>query len=207
MSLVNYHIFMDMTNDLDLKAYVMICICFSGMVVSIVSNCFLAPWKEILLLYCHLDSITPVLVSACIAFYSLMSFFTLNLWQSKVYVAAFPLWVIYFTGNLRVMLVYVKWRRWEVIIYKLVVLTCGIISFLIGFEYMMGKYKIFQGYYLFVSLEVKLRELSYLFVFGAVELFFEMFRKLSEFDQTFDLKYEYTLEDPHNKHNEMIVQT
>lgn len=150
MSVINYYIFIDMTEYLDLKAYLMLSICFSGMAVSIISNCYLAPWKNILILYFQLDSIVPILISACIAFYSLMNFFTLTLWQSKAYVVTFPLWVIYFTGNLRVMLVYVKWKKWMVILYKLVVLGCGLVSFLIGFEYMMGKYKIFQGYFLYV---------------------------------------------------------
>lgn len=35
----------------------------------------------------------------------------------------------------------------------------------------------------------------YLYVFGIVELFFEYYRRLSYFDQTEELKYEYKLRD------------
>jgi hypothetical protein len=68
-----------------------------------------------------------------------------------------------------------------------VVLFCALVFFYVGFEYMNGKYKISQGYY--VELELTLRDLIYLYVFGIVECLFEMYRKLSSFDQTDELKY------------------
>jgi hypothetical protein len=86
-----------------------------------------------------------------------MNFFTLELWQTKVFVCLYPFWVIYMTGNLRVMLVYAKWKKWQVIVYKLMVAAVGLTNFLIGYEYMMGKYKIYQGYYLYTELENQLR--------------------------------------------------
>lgn len=46
-----------------------------------------------------------------------------------------------------------------------------------------------------------------MFVFGAVELFFEMYRKLSQFDQTSNLKHDYIFEDPNAKENEFMAET
>ena len=42
---------------------------------------------------------------------------------------------------------------------------------------------------------MKLKDLVTLYVFGIVELFFEFYKKLSQFDQTDDLKYQYYFSD------------
>ena len=69
----------------------------------------------------------------------------------------------------------------------------GLAFFYVGFVYLRGGYKITKGF--FLSLEIKLKDLMTLYVFGAVELFFEFYRKLSQFDQTDNLKYEYFFAD------------
>jgi hypothetical protein len=58
---------------------------------------------------------------------------------------------------------------------------------------MNGAYKISQGYY--TELESLLKNLTYLFVFGMLEFFFELYRKLSQFDQTDQLRFVYKLAD------------
>ena len=58
---------------------------------------------------------------------------------------------------------------------------------------MNGKYKITKGF--FISIETQLKDLTYLYVFGNVELFFEMFRRLGDFDQTNELKCAYKFKD------------
>jgi hypothetical protein len=129
----------------------------------------------------------PVAISAIIGFYSLLNLFSLDAWHRKCYAIAFPVWVVYLMGMLRVMIAYCKWSKCEVILFKLLVLACGLVYFYVGFEYMNGKYKITKGHY--IAMEEKLRDLVYLYVFGVLECMFEMYRRLSKFDQTDELKY------------------
>ncbi len=117
-----------------------------------------------------MDSVVPVLIAGMIGFYAILRFLTTNEWYEQCFGVAYPIWVIYFSGSLRVMIVYVDWSRWEVILYKLTVMFCGLIFFYVGFEYMNGKYKISQGF--LTEFENTLKELTYLYVFGNVELFF-----------------------------------
>jgi len=58
---------------------------------------------------------------------------------------------------------------------------------------MNGAYKITQGYY--VGVEQKLRDLVLLFVFGSVEMFFEAYRKLTNYDQTDRLLNKYQFQE------------
>jgi len=143
----------DLGNDLNLRSFAMIGLCFSGLIVSLISNRQMASWKEILILYFHVDSILPVFITAFIAFYSLMKFFTFTRWQTKVFLAVYPVWTIYLIGNLRIMLLYAKWNRWKVVLYKLVIVASGLMGFMIGYKYMLGKYKIFNSYYLYLEIE------------------------------------------------------
>ena len=197
ITIISAQNFLNLKNPLPGLVYIMLAISISGLVMSIVSNLFLAPWKQVLRLYFQLDSIVPVLVSTIISFYSMVNLMPSYSWDRYVSLITYPAWLFYFTGNLRVMLVYVKWKRWEVILYKVAVIVCGLVSFYIGFEFMRGKYKITGGYV--VALEKKLKELVLLMVFANVDFFFELFKKLSEFDQTGALKFEYLLEDKHLK--------
>ena len=107
-------------------------------------------------------------------------------------------------GTLRVMIAHCNWSRIEIIFYKLVVLFCALVYFYIGYEYMNGKYKISGGFY--VSLETQLKDLTYLYVFGNVELFFEMYRRLGDFDQTNELRYEYKFKDQADEERKAIAE-
>ena len=74
--------------------------------------------------------------------------------------------MIYSSGYLRVLIAYSYWSRWQIIVYKIGVLICGLIFFFIGFEYMNGKYKFTKGF--LVDKETTLKDLTYLYVFGNV---------------------------------------
>ena len=65
-SIVQFKIFTDLGNDLELREYL--------------SNRMLASWKEILILYFHLDSIVPVFLSAAISYYAWVKFFPVEGW-------------------------------------------------------------------------------------------------------------------------------
>lgn len=118
------------------------------MITTFISSILIAPWKEVLKMYVQFDSIIPILISAVIAFYSVLSFFGLQEWYKKVYAISFPLWTIYASGNLRIQIVYANWKKWQIVLYKLSVLFGGLVSFYIGYEYMLGKYKVTKGFYI-----------------------------------------------------------
>jgi hypothetical protein len=102
---------------------------------------------------------------------------------------SFPLFLFYYGGCIRVMIAYEKWQRWKVIIFKLAVLSCGLIFFYVGFVYMRGAYKISKGY--LPKMEETVKNVVYLYVFGNCDLFFEFYRRITEFDQTNELRYAY----------------
>lgn len=164
-----------------------------GLIFSLAANFMIAPWREVLKLYLLLDSSVPVVIAATIGFFAISNFASTNKWFQVMSAVAFPIWVTYLGGSMRVMIAYVKWTKWELILYKIVLIFSGLIFFYVGYEYMMGRYKITSGY--LVEVESRFKDMIYLYVFGIVELFFEYFRRLSYFDQTEDLKYEYQFQD------------
>ena len=161
----------------ELKGILMISCAIAGLLTSVISNLMVAPWLEVLKMYVIFDSILPVVSFAMIAFIAILNFLTTGEWYEVFYYVAFPIWFVYMSGYLRVSIKYSYWSKWEVIFYKSSVLICGLIMFYTGFKYMNGAYKFTSGF--LASAEVKLRELTYLYVFGVVELFFELFRKLA----------------------------
>lgn len=65
---------------------------------------------------------------------------------------------------------YGSWEKWQVVVYKLVVVSCGLAFFYIGVYYMNGAYKITNQ--MMPELEEKFKNLVLLYVFGNNELFF-----------------------------------
>jgi hypothetical protein len=106
----------------------------------------LASWREVLKLYFIFDSVVPVMIAAMIGFYAVLLFLEKGVWYQTAYAFDFPVWVIYFAGSLRVMIAFANWSKWEVICYKLVTMSCGLIFFYVGFTFMNGGYKITSGY-------------------------------------------------------------
>ena len=45
-----------------------------GLFVTVYTNLLVVSWKELLLLYLHLDNVVPVLLAALVSFYELMRF-------------------------------------------------------------------------------------------------------------------------------------
>lgn len=102
------------------------------------------------------------------------------------------------------MIAYEKWERWKVVLYKLAVLFCGLIFFYVGFTYMKGGYKITKGY--LPAVEETVKNVIYLYVFGNVDLFFEYYRRISDFDQTNELRYDYQLRSEAEEHRDNIIK-
>jgi len=189
LTCLNAYVLLDLGVDSELKGKLIIAFIFSGFTISIISNLQIAPWFEVLKLYLILDSLIPVLVAGIIGFFSVHNYLSTGEWYEQGFQACFPVFLFYFGGSLRVMIAYEKWQRWKVVLFKMAVLSCGLIFFYVGFTYMKGAYKITKGYR--PEVEDTVKNVIYLYVFGNMDLFFEFYRRISEFDQTNDLKYEY----------------
>ena len=75
--------------------------------------------------------------------YTLPRVFDFQGWTTKAYTFTFP--VAYLTGNLRVYFAYVKWKSWQILMYKAAIIISGLLNFYIGFKYLNGAYKITRG--------------------------------------------------------------
>jgi hypothetical protein len=60
----------------------------------------------------HLDSLVPVMISTLISFYAMLNFTASGTWYQQCYAVAMPVWIIYFSGMLRVMIAYCEWSKW-----------------------------------------------------------------------------------------------
>lgn len=112
MSFIVAYIFIDYEAEIELKGVLIGCFTFAGFLAAIICNLTLAPWKQVLKLYLLLDSLVPVVIATIISFYCISNFLSIGAWYNKVYAIAFPTWVIYFAGNLRVMVAFCKCSRW-----------------------------------------------------------------------------------------------
>ena len=166
VSVVNATVFLDIGKNSERKGILIVIASVGGLLTAVISNLFMTTWKEVVKLYLILDSVVPVLIAAGIGFFAVWDFLNKGTWYHLCYAISFPLWIVYMVGTLRVMIAYCNWSRWEIVLYKLLVLFAGLINFYVGYEYMNGKYKISKGF--FISLETQLRDLTYLYVFGNV---------------------------------------
>ena len=147
MALLNNYILLEMAKQKPLKAVSTAAMTALGIFISFISCRSIAPsWKEVFKLYIQLDSIVPNIVTIIIMFKTLPTVFTLNDWTLKVFSFSFPVWVIYLTGNLRVHLIYVKWKSWQILLFKVAIVASGLMNFYIGFKYLNGAYKITKGF-------------------------------------------------------------
>ena len=112
LSCLNAYTLLKFGVNSELKGILMITLAFTGLLAAIISSLLLAPWKEVLKLYFQTDSLVPILIASIIAFNSFLDFVTTGAWYEQCYAIAFPIWVIYNAGILRVMLVYCNWSKW-----------------------------------------------------------------------------------------------
>lgn len=145
-SIIQAFSMLDASVNTEQKAVLMFIFVILGLISSIVSNLLIINWREVLKMYLLLDSTIPVVIAASIGFFAIYNFSSTGEWYQILYSIAYPIWIVYLGGSLRVMIKHVKWSRWEIVLYKLVLLFSGLILFYVGFEYMNGKYKISSGY-------------------------------------------------------------
>ena len=66
-------------------------------------------------------------------------------WFQTLITISFPFLAIFMTGYMRVAVVYFRWKKWQIIVYKIMLITCGMIFFFIGVRFMSGNYRITGG--------------------------------------------------------------
>lgn len=110
-------------------------------------------------------------------------------WFQVVTMVAFPIEIIFFVGNFRVMMLYVRWSKWRVILFKLILLADSAVFFQIGAHYINVNYNYTGGHN--PEIDQKAKDFVLLYIFGLFALFVEMYSKMCDIDQTSELKFDY----------------
>jgi hypothetical protein len=96
-------------------------------------------------------------------------------------------------GNFRVMMLYVRWAKWRVILFKLILLADSAVFFQIGAHYINVGYNYTLGDN--PEVDQKAKDFVLLYIFGLFALFVEMYSKMCDIDQTSELKFNYELKE------------
>lgn len=176
------------------KAYMSIGILLVTIAVSLFTTYKLCQdyWK-IFNLYVLLDNIFLAQVASSFGFVGFLLVIYTQDWYQVFTMAAFPLEIIFFVGNFRILMLHVKWSKWKVILFKLILLADSAVFFEIGAYYMSVDYRYTNG--TDTDLDGKVKDFVLLYIFGLFALFVEMYAKMCEIDQTTDLKFEYELKE------------
>lgn len=138
-------------------------------------------WK-IFNLYILLDNIFLTEVASCFGFVGFLLVLYQGYWYEFITMIAFPVEILFMVGNFRIMMSLVKWSKWRVILFKLVLLADSAVFFEIGAYYMSEDFKYTGGED--SELDGKIKDFVLLYIFGLFALFVELYTKLSEIDQT-----------------------
>ena len=147
-----------------------------------------------------MDTITLAILVASLAFIGLMKFLDKGKWQMKVIQAAFTPIAICKAAILRILLLHVEWKRWQVIAYKLTLCVMALSYFF------MGAYSFSTNYSFTYNAKRKIKMLDKrgmyfitLFILSTFELSCEMVRTMGNFDYTHKLKYVYRIKSINEK--------
>ena len=147
-------------------------------------------WK-IFNLYLLLDNIFLAQVASSFGFVGFLLVLYKENWYQMITMIAFPIEILFFVGNFRIMMLSVQWSRWKVILFKLVLLADSAVFFEIGAYYMSVNYQYTGGSS--PDLDGKVKDFVLLYIFGLFALFVEMYTKMCEIDQTNELRFDYQL--------------
>jgi hypothetical protein len=147
-------------------------------------------WK-VFNLYLLLDNIFLTQVGSSFGFVGFLLVLYQGNWYQMITMMAFPIEILFFVGNFRIMMLSVKWSKWKVILFKLVLLADSAVFFLIGSHYMSVNYQYTGG--ASADLDGKVKDFVLLYIFGLFALFVEMYAKICDIDQTNELRFEYQL--------------
>lgn len=182
------------TNNELTKGYLSIGILLTTIVVTITTTYRLCkdPWK-IFNLYVLLDNIFLTQVASSFGFIGFLLVIYSGNWYEVMSMIAFPLEMVFFVGNFRVMMLMVKWSKWRVILYKLILLADSALFFEIGAYYLSVNFLYTGG--VDSTLDGQVKDFVLLYIFGLFAVFVEMYSKICDIDQTNDLKYVYELKE------------
>ena len=188
------NIIMVFTNDELIKGYMSMAILGSTIVITLVTTYSLCrdPWK-VFNLYVLLDNIFLTQVASAFGFIGFLLVIYTENWYEVVSMVAFPLEMVFFVGNFRVMMLLVKWSKWRVILFKLILLADSALFFEIGAYYLSVNFYYTGG--VNPTLDGQVKDFVLLYIFGLFAVFVEMYSKICDIDQTNDLKYCYELKE------------
>lgn len=178
------------TNDEVMKGYMSIAIMVTTIIITIITTYSLCrdSWK-VFNLYILLDNIFLTQVASSFGFIGFLLVIYDGHWYQVISMLAFPVEILFFVGNFRIMMLLVKWSKWRVILYKLVLLADSAVFFEIGAYYMSANYQ-YSGS-TDTTLDGQVKDFVLLYIFGLFALFVEMYSKMCDIDQTSDLKFCY----------------
>ena len=160
-----------------------IAVTLSTIFISLLSTYYLCQdkWK-IINLYMLLDNIFLTQVASSFGFVGFLLVIYGGYWHQVITMMAFPLEIIFFVGNFRIMMLHVKWSKWRIILYKLVLLADSAVFFEIGAYYMSSNFQYTKGNN--TVLDGKVKDFVLLYIFGLFALFVELYSKMCDIDQT-----------------------
>lgn len=149
-------------------------------------------WK-VFNLYILLDNIFLTQVASSFGFIGFLLVLYDGHWYQIISMLAFPVEILFYVGNFRIMMLMVKWSKWRVILFKLIMLADSAVFFEIGAYYMSANFQYSDG--TDTTLDGQVKDFVLLYIFGLFALFVEMYSKMCDIDQTSDLKYCYELKE------------
>jgi hypothetical protein len=93
--------------------------------------------------------------------------------------AAYPILTFVFTGNYRVMLLYCDWKRWQIVLYKIIRLYSSI--FFLSY-----------GAYMTIEQNVARPQEFLLYIFTTLAFYAEMYFSVNRIDESDNLVPSYT---------------
>jgi hypothetical protein len=182
------------TKNLQLKAYFgfgLIGICILGMIITFI-NLRVGPVK-IFKAFIILDSLVLAFGVTSLAFVGMMYFLDRGRWEMKVLQAAYLVCSVTKILNLRILLLYMKWQRLEVIIYKIVLKITALTYFSVGVYCFYTNYSF--TFNILKKFDQQCRYFVVLFTFAAFDFCGRLIKQMGSFDYTEKFKYVYVIKD------------
>lgn len=167
--------------------------CIVSIVMCVVDSCRLSKnICEFLKLYTLLDNAFLVTVIALVAMNGMQYiFFYGHLTPAHVALLVFlSLQIFAFTGEVRVIMAYAKWRPWQVISAKLSCLVACSIYIAIGTHYMI--YQAEELSIMGADQANRVKDFIFFYAFGLFAYYLEIFGKISNLDGTSENKTRYS---------------
>jgi hypothetical protein len=120
-------------------------------------------------MYFLLDNIFLTEVAGCYGFVGFLLVIYTGKWYQAATMICFPIEILFFVGNFRMLMLTVNWSKWRIILYKLVLLADSAVFFEIGAYYMIINFQYSMG--VDPNLDSTVQDFVLLYVFGCFGLF------------------------------------